>query len=114
MHKTIDIGKEFSPYPGGRDRKDGKYNGTDFRENLLAPALKEFDEVTIIIDNAMGYGSSFLEEAFGGLIRNHSFNLITLKRKMNIQYKRQVYEMFNDAIWEYIEEAESLKKKMGS
>lgn len=65
---TINIAKEFSPYPGGRYERFGKFSGEEFRDKLLLPAIEE-GPVTVELDGVRGYGSSFLEEAFGGLVR---------------------------------------------
>ena len=40
-----------------------------FREKFLRPAFQLEGPIKIILDGARGYGSSFLEEAFGGLVR---------------------------------------------
>lgn len=72
MNVTIDIGKDFSKYPGGRYAELGAFSGEEFRDHILIPALKQIDvndHVTVVLDNALGYSSSFLEETFGGLIR---------------------------------------------
>jgi len=69
--KSINIAKEFTRYPAGRFRSDGPYSGQRFREDLLVPALRETDVVEVELDGVAGYGSSFLDEAFGGLIRAH-------------------------------------------
>lgn len=71
--KQINLALEFSEYPAGRYRSDGKYSGQAFREDFLVPALRSGEKVAINLDGAMGYGSSFLEEAFGGLIRDEGF-----------------------------------------
>ncbi|WP_074861786.1 STAS-like domain-containing protein [Lysobacter enzymogenes] len=68
--KIIDIGKEFSRYPVGRYKNQGKHNGEIFREDWLRPALTSNELVEILFDSALGYGSSFLEEVFGGMIRS--------------------------------------------
>jgi len=68
--KVINIGKQFSRYPVGRYRADGDSNGEKFREDVLRPLLVMRDDVVIEFDDALGYGSSFLEEAFGGLVRS--------------------------------------------
>ena len=68
--KTINVGRDFSRYPAGRYKSDGPYNGEKFREDFLLPALRGSEhEIIIEFDEARGYGSSFLEEAFGGLVR---------------------------------------------
>ena len=68
--KVINVANDFSRYPAGRYVTDGPYSGEKFRERILLPALKESPQKLIIeFDGARGYGSSFLEEAFGGLVR---------------------------------------------
>lgn len=67
---TINVANDFSKYPAGRFKSDGPFSGESFRDKILIPALKK-DNATIEIDldGARGYGSSFLEEAFGGTVR---------------------------------------------
>lgn len=69
----LNLAKDFSPAPGGRYREDGPTSATAFRDDLLIPRLHEAigaGEVLIVnLDGAIGVPSSFLEEAFGGLIR---------------------------------------------
>ena len=65
----IDIGKDFSRYPAGRYETDGPFSGELFRAKFLVPVLKNNKQITIELDGTAGYGSSFLEEAFGGLVR---------------------------------------------
>lgn len=66
----INLGKQFGRYPAGRYLADGPYNGQKFREEFLIPALKGGDdEIEIDLNDARGLKSSFLEEAFGGLVR---------------------------------------------
>ena len=71
MEQTvINIEKQFSKYPAGRYKADGPYSGERFRDDFLLPALKtQGGRVVVELDGARGYGSSFLEEAFGGLVR---------------------------------------------
>lgn len=67
--KEIDIARDFTRFPAGRYEDDGEYSGEAFRKRFLEPVLKAKGHAVIKLDGAMGYGSSFLEEAFGGLIR---------------------------------------------
>src|SRR5271170_4668971 len=64
---------EHAPSPGGRYISDGPFSGEWFRNEILGPAvaaaLESEDKVKVELDGTAGYGSSFLEEAFGGLIR---------------------------------------------
>lgn len=80
----INVAKDFSKNPSGRYIKDGKTSGEVFLKNLLLPAVKTHDLVEINFDGVRGYGSSFLEEAFGGFIRETKMNLIDFFKKVKI------------------------------
>jgi len=60
---------DFTKYPGPRFKKLGPNSGEEFREDYLVEALKKDSEVSVNLDGVIGYGSSFLEEIFGGIIR---------------------------------------------
>lgn len=66
---TIKIAEQFSRFPAGRFVKDGPFSGEHFRTKFLEPPLRRAEDLTVDMDGARGYGSSFLEEAFGGLVR---------------------------------------------
>ncbi|MCY9815177.1 STAS-like domain-containing protein [Aeromonas caviae] len=85
MSITIDVGTKFSRSPLGRYYSDGNSNGTRFREEVLKPELIKSDEsITLDFSNvSIGVGSSFLEEAFGGLVRD-GFDADELKRRIKI------------------------------
>jgi hypothetical protein len=68
-HRTIRVATDFSRYPAGRYESDGPFSGERFRNDFLIPELAKGTTLTIELDGARGYGSSFLEEAFGGLVR---------------------------------------------
>jgi hypothetical protein len=87
--KTINISKDFSPYPAGRYEKDGKYTGEGFRNTILKKALQKNDTVVIELDGTLGYGSSFLEEAFGGLIREDNFSEDDLLKRLELVGRRK-------------------------
>ncbi len=80
----ISIAKDFSTIPGARFPEEGDFSGQDFRSNVLCPTLKESisknEKLTVILDGTAGLGTSFLEESFGGLIRNDKFSLATLQQ----------------------------------
>ena len=65
----VDVGRDFTRFPAGRDLKDGPYCGEVFRDKFLRPSLDKRTRVRVKLDSALSYGSSFLEEAFGGLVR---------------------------------------------
>jgi len=66
---VVNVARDFSKYPAGRYLEDGPASGQAFRDKFLIPALKESRAVAIELDGTRGYGSSFLEEAFGGAVR---------------------------------------------
>lgn len=68
--RRIDFAADFTRYPGGRYREEGPWTGQRFLEDVLVPALKGSDVVTIAMDGAAGFGSSFLDGAFGELGRD--------------------------------------------
>ena len=101
----ISVAKEFSQFPAGRLLNDGPFSGQAFRENLLVPALKRADKVDVIIDEVSGYGSSFLEEAFGGLVRSEGFKPDELLKKIKLTTHDPSFEMYIDEILDYIKSA---------
>jgi len=70
MSKHIAIAKDFSRYPAGRFVTDGPFSGEKFREECLKPVLDCNESAEIDFNGVRGFGSSFLEEAFGGLVRS--------------------------------------------
>ena len=64
---------EYSTTPGGRFISDGEYSGEDFRTKILLPkyeeAIKTDEKIFVDLDDCYGMPTSFLEEAFGGLVR---------------------------------------------
>lgn len=101
----ITISKDFSDVPWGRIPKDGDFCGQNFRENLLLPALKNNQKVTVDLDGVEGLGSSFLEESFGGLVRKGYFTASALHDKLNVVTTKPEFEMYKLAIWRYIDAA---------
>lgn len=71
----VSVAKDFSKTPGSRYKKEGKFSGEEFRQNILdekfKQALDKGKKIVINLDGTFGYGTSFLEEAFGGLARKY-------------------------------------------
>lgn len=74
----IDVANDFTKFPIGRSKKIFKNrSGEAFREDHLIPALKKMcpgEKIQIKLDGTSGYNPSFLDEAFAGLIRKHSYS----------------------------------------
>jgi len=101
----ISIANDFSRAPWGRFPSDGDYCGENFRKALLLPALRSEDKVTVDLDGVAGLGSSFLDEAFGGLVRYDGFTPEALSSKMEILTNEEDFRMYVVLIWQYIKEA---------
>jgi len=99
---TIDIARDFSAFPAGRYLTDGKFPGEKFRA-LLVEALRAHPVVTVQLDGVLGFGSSFLEEAFGGLVRDCGFTSAQLHSQLRIESEAD--ETLIAEIWGYIDEA---------
>jgi hypothetical protein len=69
MTVTISVAKDFTRFPSGRYVRNGETSGEAFRQKFLEPHLRDGEVVEVDLDGTVGYGSSFLEEAFGGLVR---------------------------------------------
>jgi predicted oxidoreductase len=110
MKKSIiSVAQQFSRFPAGRVRTDGDFSGERFREEFIVPALVDQGRVSIELDGAAGYGSSFLEEAFGGLVRHNKFTEHELRERLTLVSKDQTLE---HEIWSYIhDESERLGRK---
>ncbi|EJB8517514.1 STAS-like domain-containing protein [Acinetobacter baumannii] len=104
----INIATDFYPRPAGRFSADGEYTGESFRENQLKPKLLEVKKTPgrhLIVDftGVTMAGSSFLEEAFGGLVRNREFTKEFLREVLIIRSPRR--PIIKDRIETYINEA---------
>ena len=62
--------------------------------------------MTIDLDGTEGYGSSFLEEAFGGLIRDDGFRVASLKERLT--FKSDEDPSIPEEIDDYLMKADSL------
>jgi hypothetical protein len=106
---TINIAKDFSRTPGGRYFSDGPFSGQMLRDRYLVPALKaaerEGDRIVVVLDGTRGYLSSFLEEAFGGLVRECGFNRKELERLLEIRAIDSFYQPYVVLAKRYIADA---------
>lgn len=105
---AISIANDFSDCPAGRYRKDGPFSGEGFREDMLVPALEGASAVEINLDGALGYGSSFLEEAFGGLVREAGYTSEDLHKRLHIT---SAISMYVERIWSYIDDADRNRRR---
>ena len=102
----LDIAKDFSRCPGARYPDEGDNSGQEFRNNYLKPAIQEALKkglrLKIVLDGSAGYSTAFLEEAFGGLVREDGF---TLEQLAVIDYVSDEDPTYIDDIKAYIDDA---------
>lgn len=92
----IDVATDFSDDPFGRYPEDGDFNATTFRKEMLVPRLRELkDNEVLTVDFSgvsFGLGSSFVEEAFGQLVRE-GFTKEFLFQKIAYKFPIKFYEV---------------------
>ncbi|PSN08542.1 DUF4325 domain-containing protein [Siccibacter turicensis] len=97
--KMIKVADRY-PCPGPRYKKLGSASGEDFRD-WIEQELAASTGLIIDLDGTEGYGSSFLEESFGGLIRK-GYDIDVIR---GIELKSEEEPELIDEIKEYIEDA---------
>lgn len=103
----INVAKDFSRTPGPRYIREGEYSGQLFRQSKLYPAvlraIQEGGQVLLDLDGGAGYGTSFLEEISGGLIREHHLKYDDILRVLKIKSMEEDY--LEEDIRHYLNEA---------
>ena len=103
--RSIIISRDFSETPGGRYIKEGAFSGEAFRKEILRPkydeAIEKDEKLFIDFDNCYGFASSFLEESFGGLVRDTK----SVKIKDILEIKSEDRDDIKDWIYKYIDKA---------
>lgn len=101
---NINIAKDFSRTPFGRFVTDSPFSAEKFRKEFLVPALRSGEQEVVVDFSgiALGVGSSFLEEAFGGLVRKEGLPKGGIKRRLVIKgdmpfYKEQIERFIDSA-----------------
>jgi hypothetical protein len=99
---------DFSKTPGSRYRDEGEkaHSGQEFREDILEPNFKiattNKQKVHVDLDGTIGYGTSWLEEVFGGLTRAYG-----KEKVLNLlEFKSEEEDYLIEDIKQYIEDAE--------
>lgn len=110
---TINMTVDFSRLPGGIDEIEGTNTGEYFRKKFLIPVydycLIKDEELNINFASSHGFAASFLEEAFGGMVRT-GYDGKTMLRKMNFLTSEE--PLLEDQIVNYITDA--MKNKTNS
>ena len=106
MTKVLRVAEDFSRSPSGRYLSDGPNSGERFREELLYPAIVN-GKVEVVLDGVLTLGSSFLDEAFGGLVREKGMAAADLRGKLVITSSGLA--TYVSRIWSYIEDPRNRK-----
>ncbi|PIB89932.1 STAS-like domain-containing protein [Caulobacter sp. FWC2] len=101
MTKVVDVATQFDRYPFGRYPSHGPNNGQRFREEFLIPDLQRGVRLVVDLSHAEGLAPSFLEEAFGGLVRA-GFSPTELKDLLDL--KSEVDPSLIDEVQTYIDD----------
>ncbi|MFA6554610.1 MAG: STAS-like domain-containing protein [Candidatus Paceibacterota bacterium] len=105
----IKVATDFTTAPGPRMICEGQFSGEEFRKTLVFPkvseAISKKCKLTVDLDGASGYGTSFLEESFGGLIREDGLTLDTIDSVIEFISKDEPALLVE--IREYLQEAQA-------
>lgn len=89
------IARDFSSAPGPRYIHEGERSGEKFRKEILFPlltkAITEGKKLFVDLDGTAGYGTSFLEESFGGLIREEHIEYNLIKKHIELKSIEEPY-----------------------
>jgi len=81
MMAKIKVCEDFTEALGGRYINQGDFSGELFRESILIPkyneSIEKNEKLIIDLDGCYGHPMSFLEESFGGLVRQTQNTNIT-------------------------------------
>ena len=104
---TLSIVRDFAKAPGPRYVREGKNSGEDFRKRVFVKAVREAisrgEQLTVDLDGTYGFATSFLEESFGGLVRDEGISIQDLRRILHIVSDEEP-ELIAE-IWSYVEDA---------
>lgn len=104
---TVNVAKDFTKYPAGRKKSAGPTSGEEFRDRFLVPNIQKQEKVLIELDGTIGYGSSFLDEAFGGAVRATNITVNDFEKLVELRSNDQTLLR---EIKEYVTEAAKQKK----
>lgn len=104
--------RDFSEIPGPREKVQGDFSAELFVETVLDPEFKKMDDdaglkMIINLDGTLGYGTSFLEEVFGGTARKKGVDFV----RDRIEVVSEEEPWLKDEIKTYVDDVEKHNKK---
>jgi hypothetical protein len=98
---TIHIANDFSPFIHGATAESGPNSAERLRQELLVPALQQGD-LEVNLDDVLGFSSTFLKAAFGGLVTIEGYSKEHLRNHLKVVGG---VGSDRDLVWIFIEEA---------
>lgn len=102
---VLSLAREFTRHPGPRRISQGPNSGEKFRK-LLVKRMRDHDRITVDLDGTSGIGSSFLDEAFGGLVFAEGFSRKDVESRVKV--KSDLDSSYIITVQESIKRAKSL------
>ncbi|XAH23858.1 STAS-like domain-containing protein [Xylophilus sp. GW821-FHT01B05] len=106
----VNVAKQFTRLPGLRYMRLGSFSGEEFRQKFLIEPMRQGKTVIVELDGVRGYGSSFLEEAFGGTVRELDLDIEDALQRLKVDTSVQSWQLDVD---EYIRTAKLKKSAPG-
>ena len=104
---ALHVVDEYSKSLGARYESEAPFSGERFRDEMLYPklydAMRQNKILVVNLDGGFGYACSFLDEAFGGLIRVDGENLKEIIQHLEIVSSEEPGLL--DEIMNYMKEA---------
>ncbi|MBP8018407.1 MAG: STAS-like domain-containing protein [Hylemonella sp.] len=100
----VNVSTQFTKLPGLRYIRLGRFSGEEFRQRFLIEPLRQGRSVIVELDGVRGYGSSFLEEAFGGTVRELGLSTEDALQRLKVE---TIVESWRLDVDEYIRTAKS-------
>ena len=104
----VNVAKQFARLPGFRFRRLGPNSGEEFRDRFLVEPLRAGKSVIVELDGVRGYGSSFLEEAFGGVVRQLDLTIEDALRRLQVETSVSSWRL---DVEEYIKTAKQVREQ---
>lgn len=104
--------RDFSETPGPREKVQGDFSAELFVETVLNPEFQKMDndanlKMEINLDGTLGYGTSFLEEVFGGTARKKGVDFV--RNRMEVISEEEPW--LKDEIKSYVDDVEKHNKE---
>lgn len=105
MSVYLNVARDFYKRPAARNIVDGEYSGELFRDILkqkIDEALSKNEKLEVDFSEVTMAGSSFLDEAFGGMVRQKKItaddfiNLLIIKTKKD-SWRVEILSYIRDA-----------------